>query len=746
MPINDTSPVSPREAPATKRRPWARIFALSLLMLSAAAGEDGEAVRSYLVSRAEDGLPRPVTVTIVSVQYRDTTVLGADPAMVRLRAGGADATLPWKLVDDRALYELARQIAADAPAPVLAAWLRLGIANGRDRDPDWRNLLSTLRVRDPGAAETVVPTAAATAPSPAATASPEGAAAGTVPEGASDEAAALGDPANLLKWDKALFDAKGHPQLSAVLHVLAGEEPRDIERRLGPAASFFASGVKAAPRDEIFERPVPGVYLSKAKSSDAVDWTGMGGQILFVPSDHKVLGIDRVRFCWSNHENHGGGTFWHEYLLNPTRGDWWCAAPDPALVRGDWREAGGGALPRPVALARSNVSWSNCAILVFANGLIGATGYGNNDDRFPTTTLPVGKVPTAVALTPNNEFALITVIDTKTRNAQLAVVALEARALPVHNWWYAGMPSSGCYTRLKLLGLIDLPESVRVPSAIATTSDVARFRWATPVSNERVDDPAVRQRWAKAVDSDHRAASAGSALVVSRAESKACLIDLTPLYQHYGQTYFGDRWTETKNEGPAADQWPFAFEKAPAAKPRVGAVVTVAQPNALAAGYAEPVEMKDRYFIGTLDGRLLVLSAAGGLAIRSSLVIGRNPTCIALGRHSGERQRLFITCRGDAEVVLVDQAGSTPVITARLRDRRLIDPVSILPWDTRGASGFAVADYAGGAVRNYLYAPIISWGDRLFGGLGADGKAAFEHTGSLSVPGRPYLVSFAEVN
>jgi hypothetical protein len=40
---------------------------------------------------------------------------------------------------------------------------------------------------------------------------------------------------------------------------------------------------------------------------------------------------------------------------------------------------------------------------------------------------------------------------------------------------------------------------------------------------------------------------------------------------------------------------------------------------------------------------------------------------------------------------------------------------------------------------------VDAWGAPIFGGLGADGAAKFEFTGSVELSGRPFDVSAAEV-
>jgi hypothetical protein len=534
-----------------------------------------------------------------------------------------------------------------------------------------------------------------------------------------------------------------------------------IDHRLGPDYAFYHGDDKdAAP--EMYQRHANGEYIWKQKGEKAKDWTGMGGQVLYVPQDIKDHGVDRIMFSWSFHQDHGASQFWHCYQLKPTNRKedmWWTGSPDPCVKQKTWIAAAGGAdlLRRPIAVARGKVSWSNCGIITFRNGVIGASGYGNNGDKYPCTKLAAGKVPMAVALTPNNEFALVAVWDVKQLKGQVAVVALEARSLAHHSWYYSGMPNVGTYTRLKVLGYVDLPAMV-APSAIAAGGNVSRWKWTTDVSKERLDQQAVRDKWLNQVDESHTNCTKGYAVVISRAESKAAFLDLAPLFQYFRKMYFttGEAYAKTENEGPAPDQWPFTFEVAPEAMPKVVQTVELPQPTAVATGFAnnDDRSMVSKAFIATLDGKLVTYDvgalispkATTGVQPVGAVAIGRNPTCIATGRHLRPRNLLVITCRGDREVVWVSTTNKTATVVKRLRDARLSDPVCVEPSDTRGADVVTVADFKGRRLINYLHKPVNSWGEKLFGELGKDGHSQFECTGVLDLPGSPFLLSSAEVN
>jgi hypothetical protein len=735
----------------------------------AAAEAPGGIVKTWLIEQAKAGAGPAVEVRIGD-EPTPARLVTTDVKGVRVQAKGFELTLPWSACGDgEALYRFAAPAMEKAPPDIHAAHLRLGIAAGRAGEKAFAEGLVALKLKDADAAAGI----RAELEKPAAPPPGNGTVAGGGTAIPRPDAVAAGMPAPDAPdappapgtFRDRYITGTGKIERGAYAAECQSADLAAIQRRLGPDYDYFNKGVK---RDdpEIHLRHESGEYVWKERGKSAVDWTGMAGQIFHVPFKTDNPGVDRMRFCWSFHENHGPAKFWHVYQLRPTMEEWYCKSPDPGVLQPAWVEAAGGkqGLLRPVATARSRVSWSNCGIMVFRSGVIGASGYGNNDDKYPCTRLPPGKIPTAVALTPNNEFALVTVWDVERGKGQLAVVALEARALAHHSWHYAGLPNVGTYTRLKLLGFVDLPD-MAAPTAIAAAANVAWWKWTTDVSKERLDTQEVRDRWAKGADDGHRAATAGYAVVLSRGENRASFVDLRPLFQYFASMYFTtpERFDKTKNEGPAPDQWPFTFDKAPEARPKVVQTLPFRQPTAVAAGFAggRSREYASRCFIATLDGQLIAcdvgsLNAPPGAKEAAAppavvpvgaVAVGRNPTCIYNGRHGGaERDDLVLCCRGDREIVWVTPSGKGGAVTRRLRDRRLKDPAWLEVTDTRGAAVLTVADFKGARLVNYLTRPIDSWGEKLFGGLGPDGKADFECTGTMEVPGNPFLLSSAEVN
>jgi hypothetical protein len=195
--------------------------------------------------------------------------------------------------------------------------------------------------------------------------------------------------------------------------------------------------------------------------------------------------------------------------------------------------------------------------------------------------------------------------------------------------------------------------------------------------------------------------------------------------------------------------WPHTFDVAPQARPTVLAVIDVARPAAVAAGfpvgdrsYGDGAFAKKAY-VATVSGKIQIYDVSGASPSLSRTIDGcNNPTDVAYGRGGASRDGLAFACRGDRAVLFVDKGGDS---VRTLRDARLGDPVAVVLGDSRGASVVSVADLGDRQVLSYLTAPIDSWGEKLFGGLGADGKADFELTGIWLAQGRPFALSSAMI-
>ncbi|HMJ15100.1 MAG TPA: hypothetical protein VK524_26985 [Polyangiaceae bacterium] len=536
---------------------------------------------------------------------------------------------------------------------------------------------------------------------------------------------------------------------------LAADYPAFIEYLNGPAYAAFHPSGGTAP--SVFDRSNGGRYCYEACEANAVDWTGYSGQVLHLEDGP---GVSRTRFIWSKHTGHGGTQFAHLYYLapvnNPQGADsdaWYTSVVDPSVDVAAWKAANGGArLSKPVAIGRGRVTWSNNAILAFHGGLVGAVGSGNSSDQFPFAKLGPNEVPTDVALTNNSEFAFVTVWNTSTCSGRVAIFAPTQR-----DGFLPGLPNAGFFSALKLLGYVDLPFGA--PTRLSVSVDFAQ--WMSSPSKDAQAELATqsgRNAWTAGTDEAHSAAKAGFALVASRDENKVAAIDLQPLIAYYRSMYFGTQqnYDQTKNLGPAANEWPFSFATAEAAKPKLQEVLDVSRPSVVITGFPvgdrsfTDAKFAVKAYVGTLDGELRAYDAGGlasdaaptALELLGTRPLCKNPTRVDYGRGGKSRDGLAFACRGDRKVLFVDGGGT---MERTLEDSRLDDPVGVSLGDSRGASVVSVANFSSRKLLNYLTTPVDAWGAAIFGGLGADGTAQFEFTGGLELSGKPFDVSSAEV-
>jgi hypothetical protein len=536
---------------------------------------------------------------------------------------------------------------------------------------------------------------------------------------------------------------------------LAADYPALIDYLNGPAyAAFHPADVATST---VFDRANSGRYCFGDCETKAVDWTGYSGQVLHVEDGP---GVSRTRLIWSKHTGHGGTQFAHLYYLapvnNPMGADsdaWYTSVVDPSVDAPAWKAANGGAsLSKPVAIGRGRVTWSNNGILAFHGGLVGAVGSGNSSDQFPFAKLGPNEVPTDVAVTNNSEFAFVTVWDTAACAGRVAVFVPTPR-----DGFLPGLPNAGFFSALKFLGYVELPFGA--PTRISASVDFAQ--WMSSPSKDAQAELATqngRNAWAAGTDEVHSAAKSGFALVASRDENQVAVIDLEPLIAYYRSMYFGTQtnYDQTTKPGPAANEWPFSFGMAEAAKPKVEEVLHVSRPSVVVTGFPigdrsyTDAKFAMKAYVAGVDGDLRAYDA-GGLASDGPATplmplgtrpLCKNPTRVDYGRGGRSRDGLVFACRGDRKIVFVDGGGTSE---RALEDSRLDDPVAVSLGDSRGASVVSVANFSSRKALNYLTSPVDAWGAAIFGGLGADGTAKFEFTGSVELIGKPFDVSSAEV-
>ncbi len=551
-----------------------------------------------------------------------------------------------------------------------------------------------------------------------------------------------------------VVDAQGRLDCDAY-RALARDYPAFIEYLNGPAYAAFHRESVATPT--VYDRANRGRFCFGDCEADAVDWTGYSGQVLHLEAGP---GVSRTRLIWSKHTGHGGTEFAHLYYLapvnNPAGADsdaWYTSVVDPSVNAPAWKAANGGAsLSKPIAIGRGRVTWSNHGILAFHGGLVGAVGSGNSSDQFPFAKLAPNEVPTDVALTNNSEFAFVSVWDTAACEGRIAVFVPTER-----DGFLPGLPNAGFFGALKLLGYVELPFAA--PTRLSASVDFAQ--WMSSPSKDAQATLATqsgRDAWRAGSDETRAAAKAGFVLVASRDENRVAVLDLQPLLAYYRSMYFGTQaeYEQTKNVGAAPNQWPFTFATAPAAQPKLHQVLDVPKPSVVVTGFPvgdrsyTDAQFAAKAYVATVDGELRAYDP-GGLATDAAptafkalqtRALCKNPTRVDYGRGGKSRDGLVFACRGDRTILFVDGGGTS---LRTLADSRLDDPVAVSLSDSRGASIVSVANFSSRKLLNYLTSPVDAWGARLFGGLGADGSAAFEFTGSLELSGKLFDVSAAEV-
>lgn len=555
-----------------------------------------------------------------------------------------------------------------------------------------------------------------------------------------------------------LLGAQDGSSFDSGLHELTDISIAGWHRRLGPDASA------AAPPGTERKKP-PLVYLPPPKfcpparnakgmtfevggppAKEAGDFSSTQAQVLYA-TDSGASGLDRVLLL--DMEN--------RCFSEKPEPPWWGGfRPEPAVQ--EWREKRGAVPGGPVGIARGMGTWSNHAILVFRNGLVGTAGTATSQGTHPVFQFPPDKVPTAVAVTPRNEMALITVFDTKSRKGQLAVLALESCAPNfAHDWHerYPLLPSVASYSDLKLLGYVDLP--IQLPSALSGGGDRG-WSWlhASNGGNALPKDidlshPDMRASFVKGNNAGWLSSS-GFAVVISKHEQKAVLVDLSPLFAGVKQAYFGstESWGKTRDLGPKPKQWPWTFDAEPSMKPKVLGSVDVPRPISV---YARPTGGEHaRAFIGCQDGTLISFKPGGpeGLREAGRMTVGKNPVWLAAkGTPGGADTGFIVVSRGDRALQWVKFTKDQGSIVRELRDERMIDPVYAEIADTHGIDVqlVTVADFKGRKIINYRCSPIVfaTNGGAKFG-CGPKGDDDFECGGVLPFPGCPIAVCGTNVN
>lgn len=445
------------------------------------------------------------------------------------------------------------------------------------------------------------------------------------------------------------------------------------------------------------------------------------------------------------------------------------------------KAANGGALPtRPIAMGRCSEHDCAQALVAFQNGLIASFG-SNTASHSASVKLPAGKVPTAIAITTNSEFALVTVWDTENLKGQVAVLALGSLADgskvggpydPSAGSWpglYPGLRNISNFVFIKLLGFVDLPGMV-APTGISAATDFGVMQGSAqgwlidPVGNRGASltmtelNPATnsvnQKSFTPAGVNGKLVSRSGVAAVISKSEKKVIFLNLKSLFDKVNKVYFhGDLAalrSTLANTGLGDSQWPPAFSVDNYAPTIVKTMTLPAKPTVVKVSIlANPGQA----WVGTEDGKIHSINVAGVqsgwnpdpkvIKVLNSLQVGKNPTSMTHHVNVGlgnSNTRLWVVSRGAQKIQLVDMERLT--IEKTLQDSRIIDPITVDETQQNPllTSVITLTDYAGKQVMNYRYAPIgLQGGNKPMRiGLGQSGNDLFEFGGAFAVPGKPF--------
>jgi len=568
-----------------------------------------------------------------------------------------------------------------------------------------------------------------------------------------------------------------------------------LQYRLGPTAADFGSPTNTAPtlwgpdqssgfglwhfgslpasdpgerRKCVDSSGLPGSdQEARARGMEGPAWLS-GGAFAYVPDDPNDqnfrLGIGNLKGADGVVFDPSGGLCMRMYAQ--WFGDFWVrnniAAPVSPVIRDLVASSRPDLPPVPVAIARGRANASQIGFAAFRDGSIQPTIVGNSAaERFDGAgiRLPPGMTPTAMAVTPYNEFLVVAVWDTNTVSGKLAFIALRPRQMAVGNpeqtrntRWYWGTPGAWTNLGMKLLGFVDLPFAaptsvdvsnnlvLRNPRGFSDNDSPARG----DLSRQSARDlwrgvnqvyPAGNVQW-------HQTASGGYAVVASRAEGLVSFVDMTPLYQYYREMYLTTQanFNRTVNES-ATDptRWPFTFAVEGRQRPAVVSTIAVPQPTSVSAGVqangavsdrstdyferfrrspreawsgVEPERYlaRSRAFVASMDGTVRIFNVQGlnfpqspvGKTVPAeplgSFTAGRNPTFAFATAGATGSDDLFLVSRGDRSVTFAWPTGDVQSV---LQDSRLNDPVG-------GAVFFNQAGFGGRGPGLAVFTPFIT--------------------------------------
>ncbi|UYZ63627.1 RICIN domain-containing protein [Hymenobacter weizhouensis] len=597
-------------------------------------------------------------------------------------------------------------------------------------------------------------------------------------------------------WTERILNANGSINWSEYENIAANyNRPSSIDYRYGPKYSDFhaASSPSIPTLPQPYASGMFGDVAAYGNKPATWEWFAMSGQLLFAPEATAPAEAQRGAATMRNgsvYLTHGTPEYLFDLraLWTPDFANGYNNIPEDAFEEPAWQAALSGASGPPVATVRAHGPNNVTGYLLFQNGLVGATGTGN-DGYFqsggplhrPFVRLGAGKVPTGGAVTQGNEWLLVTVWDAAQRKGQLAVIAIKGRVVAQETQYHWGFPNWPTITGMKLLGYVDLP--MAAPTSVSAAGDYNN------ASSGRGNRENVGFDLSSQQERDYwynwnygcggfcggewkKTPRAGYAIVASRSENKVVFVDLQPLLSYHRQMYFTSaaNYDQTKNEGPADNQWPYTFAQVPRQMPTVAQTLTVPQPTAVAAGtgsttayerrddgviYGQGYTFHENAYVASLDGTVrmykvgdLITPASGTSSVGApfkTFAVGKNPTHIDYGFQGDVGSDLFISCRGDRAVYWALHNGT---VRASLQDGRLQDPVHVAVSHfgryQYGTGILTVLDYTGRQVVNYRYMRDLPDSPKV-PLANPQANPFFEFGYATPVPGWPFMYSLTEV-
>lgn len=549
----------------------------------------------------------------------------------------------------------------------------------------------------------------------------------------------------------------------------------------GPRDSFPTNW---GPRPDI--NPAPGIFARMKPYQVGENPLGINsnycsetGQVAYAPDN---TGADPGFARWQAYANYNHG-FAEKPVLDAGSGG---GLPEPILLDPSYVAANGGALGRVIMSVRGQNPSMVCndAIFVTEHGFVGVAGTQTTGGApYPWFKFPATKVPTAIAITSGHELLLVTVWDTASGTADLAVFMLEAANLSGHTMRWMGMPNEGDFSGIKLLGYVPLPAAMTMPDKVGAASN---GYWNGASQTDGLDLGSIDISQAKYSNLllpsgawSQLVATGGYALVSSKAEGLWVLVDLAPVFAYIARSWLSNYRETAAARGAGDSQWPVAFSGNPSIIPLVGTPGVASAPTCVLCGQHTGRWSTDIYkaYIGTESGDVWVIDTSAVMARFSwekkskavsalgsfSLGTQANPTDAKWARYSestvngkplplipagqtsdGLNGAMYFACRGLGKVVGVISHMGQGVIYRDLGDIRVLDPVAVSVAGR--ANIISVADFTGLAVHSFRVGALTDVAGGKKWGAGADGTEDFEYAGKLPLAGGPFSLSSVNVN